>query len=127
MKKILALLFVFSVLVYSCNVDENTDPDYPFVVTIKTLKDSTRVANVYVEILAQLGGSQNKLLLEGFTNERGEVTFKYDQEAVLLIRATRGTKPQYTWIGCDFIFLEPNTEVGRTVYIRPYSTEVEGC
>jgi hypothetical protein len=127
MKKIHFLFIALIAVLTACNVKENTQPDYPFKVTIKTLDDSTRVANVFVEILAQTGQGETKQLFKSWTNEKGESSFVYDKEAVLLIRATRGLKPNYTWIGCDFIFLQPNEEARRTVYIRPYDPEAEGC
>ncbi len=127
MKKTVLYIGVALLFLSSCEADKNNNPSFPFTVTIKTLEDSTRVANVFIEILAQPGGGQNKLLFEGFSNERGEARFEYDKEAVLLIRGTRGTRPAYTWIGCDYIFLQANKEATRTVYIRPFNPEVEGC
>lgn len=127
MKKLFALFITLTIVLSACNVKENTQPDYPFTVTIKTLEDSTRVANVFVEILAQTGVGETSQLFKSWTNEKGEASFVYDKEAVLLIRGTRGEKPNYTWIGCDYIFLKANEEARRTVYLRPYDPEAEGC
>ncbi|MDZ7845614.1 MAG: hypothetical protein U5L96_01890 [Owenweeksia sp.] len=88
MKKILLSISVLlsMLLLFSCN-KENQDPDYPFTVVVKTLEDSIRVNNIYVEVEAPVRGSIPHF--EGYTNEKGEVSFTYDQNAILLIRATR--------------------------------------
>jgi hypothetical protein len=128
MKKLLLILACLGVFFFnSCEVDENLNPTFPFKVTIKTLEDSVRVSNVFVEILAQTGSGGSSVLKEGYSNQFGDVSFEYDKEAVLLIRATRGTKPNYTFIGCDYIFLKANEEASRTIYIRPFDSQAEGC
>ncbi len=101
------------------------DPDYKFTIIVKTLSDSTRVANVFVELIAPVPGS--RVDLDGFTDENGEVDFEYDEEATLLIRATRGPQGAYLWIGCNNIRLLDDRRATQTVYIRPYDPEVEGC
>lgn len=104
---------------------EDLDPDYPFKVVVKTLADSTRVPNVDVTVLAPI--PENIVYFKGSTNENGEVSFEYDRNAILLIRASRGKRPDYSWIGCAEIRLKANETVSQTVYIRPYDPEVEGC
>jgi len=129
MKKIIkitlvSVAFLLFAVSQSCKKAE-LDPEYTFTVVVKTLSDSTRVSNVNVEILAPVPNSRVKLL--GATDQEGEVTFKYNKEATLLIRATRGERGNYTWIGCNYIRLLAEEVALQTVYIRPYDPEIEGC
>lgn len=127
MKKylIVGLLFVCGIIILgSCAKDEDLSPQYPFTIVVKTLDDSTRVQNIFVEVFAPV--NRSKVVFEGFSDERGEIGFKYSQDAVFLVRATRGSNP-YTYIGCTFVRLSENSNVYQTVYIRPYNAEVEGC
>ncbi len=128
--KILAQILVILATVFpliftqSCKKVE-LDPEYPFIITVKTLSDSTRVANVFVEVLALV--PKSIIDFNSYTDENGEVDFVYDEEATFLIRATRGNKMAYTWIGCNYIRLRAEKKVRQTVYIRPYNPKVEGC
>ncbi len=125
MKK--ALLFsLFVGLLISCGKKEDLNPDYPFTIVVKTFEDSTRIANIRVEILAPSNSGAFTEFFEGWTNEKGEVRFEYDKNAVFTARATRGLTP-ITHIGCADVRLEPNKEVYKTVYIRPYDNQAGGC
>jgi len=124
MKKIFFFLLGLGLIVGACEFDD-LSPEYPFTVVVKTLSDSTRVQNVVVEVAAPVPG--NTVWLSGFTNEEGEVNFKYDQAATLSIRASRGERPDYTWIGCTEIRLLPNQQVLKTVYLEPYDSLLIGC
>lgn len=117
----LVFLFVFT---FSCEKDD-LNPEYPFTITVKTLADSTLAGNTLV--VAYAPGDNNTTFLEGYTDEQGVVSFEYDKAAILEIRATRGESPDFTWIGCTDVRLEANTEVSKTVYIRPYNPSVIGC
>lgn len=108
----------------SCE-QEDLEPRYPFTIVVKSLEDSTRLNNVFVEVLAPIPDSQ--VYLTGYTSERGSIRFTYNSAAVLLVRATRGDKPDYTWIGCTEVRLKPNEQVSKTVYLQPYDPQVEGC
>jgi len=124
MKKIfLALLIAPIVLLFSCE-KEDLDPEYPFTIVVKTYDDSVAVNNVAVEVFTPVQGNTVEML--GYTNEAGKVSFKYDKDAVLLVRATRGANP-YTYMGCADVRLEPNEEVVQAVYLEVYDPNVPGC
>ncbi len=127
MKKLLILASIAFFGFSSCDREERLNPTYPFEITVKTLADSLRVSNVFIEVIAQTGQGRSTIIFDKFSNEDGEATFEYDQEAVFLIRTTRGKKPNYSFIGCDYIFLKPNEEAKRTIYIRPYYDLAQGC
>lgn len=125
MKK--ALLFsLFVGLLISCGKKEDLNPDYPFTIVVKTYEDSLRVANIRVEVLAPSNTGAFVEFFEGWTNEKGEVHFEYDKNAVFTTRATRGLNP-ITHIGCADVRLEPNRDVYKTVYIKPYDSQAGGC
>lgn len=120
----LALTFGLWMINGGCQKDD-LNPNYPFKVVVKTLADSLRVPNVDVTVLAPI--PENVVYFKKTTNIEGEVHFEYDRNAILLIRASRGKRPDYEWIGCSEIRLKANETVSQTVYIRPYDPEVEGC
>lgn len=125
MKKLLitfAILGAF--LVGACENDE-LNPEYPFTIVVKTIQDSLRVQNVFVEVNAPV--PNNTVFINGSTDENGEVSFNYDQAATLNIRASRGERPDYTWIGCTEVRLIPNESIVKTVYIQPYDSLLIGC
>ena len=124
MKKLIIAFFLGILVLGACDQDA-LNPEYPFRVVVKTQEDSTRAQNVYVEILAPING--NTVYINGYTDEAGEVEFEYDKAATLGIRASRGARPDYTWIGCTEIRLIPNKEVIKTVYIEPFDTLLVGC
>ena len=121
-------LALFAASFYSCKkIDQS--PDYPFTITVKTLEDSTRIQNAKVEIYVPptIG---SKVTFVASTDEKGEVSFEYDKDAVFNVRATRGSSQANstpTYIGCTYVRLEPNKHVYQTVYIRPYDPEAPGC
>lgn len=124
MKKLfLPLLIVSTVLVFSCE-KEDLNPEYPFTIVVKTYDDSISVANVNVEVFTPVQGNTVEML--GVTDENGEVSFKYDQDAVLLVRATRGANP-FAYMGCADVRLEPNEAVVQNVYLEVYDPNVPGC
>lgn len=128
MKSKLILLFsglsLIGFLTLSCEkIDQS--PEYPFVITVKTVDDSTLVQNAYVEIGVP-SQVNSELKFRGFTNALGTVSFEYDNDAVFRVRATRGKDP-ITYIGCTYVRLEPNETVHRTVYIEPWDVQSPGC
>ena len=124
MKKLLFPLLILPILlIFSCE-KEDLDPDYPFTIIVKTYSDSIAVNNIAVEVFTPVQGNTVKLL--GYTNEKGEVSFKYDEDAVLLVRATRGANP-YTYMGCADVRLEANERVYKHVYLEVYDPNVPGC
>lgn len=125
MRKLVAGLAILSGLVFAACENEELNPTYPFTIVVKTLEDSMRVQNVFVEVAAPVPG--NTVWINGSSNEEGEVSFRYDQAATLNVRASRGERPDYTWIGCTEIRLIPNELVTKTVYIEPYDTLLVGC
>ncbi|MCR9152824.1 MAG: hypothetical protein ACPGVV_02725 [Croceimicrobium sp.] len=125
MKKLFLGLAIASMFFYSSCENEELNPNYPFTIVVKTQSDSLLVQNVRVEVAAPVPG--NKVWLDGRTNTNGEVDFEYDQAATLGVRASRGDRPDYTWIGCTEIRLLPNEHVTKTVYIQPYDSLLVGC
>lgn len=127
MKKLLFLALAgigLFVALSSCE-KEDLDPEYPFTIVVKTFEDSVRVSNAMVEILAPVQGS--KVYFKGYTNENGGVSFKYDQDAIFLIRATRGPLNDPSYIGCAEVRLAPNETVVKTVYLQKVDPEIPGC
>ncbi|WP_417609856.1 hypothetical protein [Owenweeksia hongkongensis] len=124
MKKIFFPLIILSLaLIFSCK-KEDLDPEYPFTIMVKTYDDSISVANVNVEVFTPVQGNTVDML--GVTDQNGKVSFTYDQDAVLLVRATRGANP-FAYMGCADIRLEPNERVTKTVYLEVYDPNVPGC
>lgn len=124
MKNFFLLLLPFLIIAaFSCK-KEDLDPDYPFTIEVKTFNDSIPVTNVSVEVFTPV--QKNVVEMLGYTNEEGKVSFSYDKEAVLLVRASRGSNP-YTYLGCTDIRLEPNKTVVKTVYLEKYDPNVPGC
>lgn len=127
MKKLLFLAlasFGFFLALSSCE-KEDLNPEYPFTVVVKTFDDSVRVTSAMVEILAPVQGS--KIYFRGYTNENGEVGFKYNQDAIFLIRAIRGPINDPSYIGCAEVRLAPNNTVVKTVYLQKVDPEIPGC
>lgn len=125
MKKLFPVFaFVGMFLLFSCE-NEELNPKYPFTIVVKTQADSLRVQNVRVEVAAPVPG--NQVWLDGRTDTEGEIDFEYDQAATLGVRASRGDRPDYTWIGCTEIRLIPNQHITKTVYIQPYDSLLIGC
>lgn len=122
MKKILFSVFVL-ILIFACK-KENLDPEYPFTIVVETYDDSVAVNNVKVEVSAPVQG--NTVALIGYTNEAGKVSFKYDLDAVLFVRATRGSNP-ITYMGCTDIRLEPDQNVTKHIYLEQYDPALPGC
>lgn len=127
MKKLLIIAIAGLGLILSFISCEKEDlsPEYPFSIEVRTFDDSVRVINALVEVLAPV---QNSVpYFQGYTDENGQVGFKYDREAIFLIRAFRGPAQDPSFIGCTEIRLEPNTAVMKTVYIKKVDPEFPGC
>lgn len=122
-KTLFTILGLSAIFLFSCK-KEDPNPEYPFTVVVKTYDDSVSVSNVKVDVFTPVQG--NIVEMVGFTNEYGRVNFKYDHEAVLLVRATRGDNP-FTYIGCADVRLEPNKNVVHNVYLEVYDPNVPGC
>jgi hypothetical protein len=125
MKKVFLALTIISGVAFSACENDELNPEYPFTIIVKTISDSTVVQNVLVEAAAPVPG--NKVWLSGNSDTEGKVSLEYDQAATLSIRASRGQRPEYTWIGCTEIRLLPNSVVVKTVYIEPYDSLLIGC
>ncbi len=125
MKKtlLLPILMLSIAFLISCK-KEDLNPKYPFTIIVKTYDDSVAVNNVAVEVFTPVQGNTVDKL--GYTNQKGEVSFNYEYDAVLLVRATRGANP-YTYMGCADIRLEPNERVYKTVYLEAYDPNIPGC
>lgn len=109
---------------WSCKkIDQN--PEYPFTIVVKTVDDSTTVQNVFVEVGVP-SQINDDLAFQGFTDQDGKISFKYDNDAVFRVRVTRGFNP-ITYIGCSFVRLEANETVVQNVYMEPYDPQSPGC
>lgn len=121
MKKSLVLLALgFSLIFSSCDKE---DPGYSFTVRVVN-EEGVRLPNVFIEASADVPEAIPDF--KGITNENGEISFEYEYEAVLKIRATRGSNPP-TWMGCNFVKLEANQNVMVTVLLIPYDPSQPGC
>lgn len=108
----------------SCNKEE-LNPEYPFTIQVKTFDDSVRVINAYVEVLAPVRNSVP--YFKGYTDENGMVSFKYDKDAIFLVRAFRGPIQDPSYIGCSEVRLQANTTVTKIVYVKKVDPEIPGC
>ena len=102
---------------------EKTSNNFPFTVHVIT-EDGTPVANIDVVATAPVPDAIP--YFEGVTNLDGNVSFTYDNEAVLQIVATRGTNPP-SFIGCGFVKLERDNNVIVNIVIQPYDPSQGGC
>ncbi len=112
------LLLVFAVS--SCKKE---NPTYSFTVRVIN-EEGVGLPNMFVEASADVPNSLADFT--GKTDENGEITFTYQYEAVLKVRATRGSNPP-SWMGCNFVKLEANKEVPVTVVVQPYDPSQPGC
>ena len=121
MKKYLLLLVVSSLVAFtSCKKE---DPRYSFTVRVIN-EDGIRLPNVFIEASADVPDALPDF--SGITDEDGEISFEYQYEAVLKVRATRGSNPP-TWMGCNFVKLEADNNVIVTVILIPYDPSQPGC
>ena len=126
MKKFVILFFGVAIVTGSCK-KEDLEPEFPFTITVKTLKDSLRAPNV--EVILNADNPDSKVEIKGWTDVNGEVHLEYSHEAILNITAIRSNGPNTipAWIGCSDINLVGNDRVYKTVYIEPYSENTQGC
>ena len=122
MKKLLFYTFLASALfmTYGCEKPSNS---YPFTIHVIT-EDGTPSANIYVVASAPVPDAIP--FFSGETDQNGNVSFEYDNEAVLQIVATRGTNPP-TFIGCGFVKLEMDKNVVVTIVLQAYDPSQQGC
>src|SRR5690606_21102487 len=83
----LAVVFLLS---SSCEKID-TEPKFTFTIVAKAFSDSTRSQNTYIEVFVPKIISD--VAFEGYTDENGEITFEYPQDAVFEVRAPRGEAP----------------------------------
>lgn len=119
MKKLFYAISLLA-LTLGCSKDQ---PEYPFVIVVET-EAGVRLPNVFIEASADVPNALPDF--SGITDEDGTISFKYQYEAVLKIRATRGTNPP-SWMGCNFIKLEANKTVTSKVILLPYDPTQPGC
>ena len=119
MKNSLFFLFLLAITL-GCSKDQ---PKYPFVIQVET-EDGIRLPNVFIEATADVPNALPKF--SGITGEDGTISFEYTYEAVLKVRATRGTNPP-SWMGCNFVKLEANKTVTAKVILIPYDPTQPGC
>ncbi len=125
MKKFALVAFALGLLLALSCQKEDLHPDYPFTIQVQTLDDSIPQQNVQVEVLAS-SNNGFKLFFKDYTDEQGQVSFEYDANANFTIRAIKGDDP-IRFIGCTEVKLQPNENVFKVVYLRPYDQEVQGC
>jgi uncharacterized GH25 family protein len=119
MKNIFGLALIL-VLLNGCTKQQ---PSFPFSIKVVS-EDGTPLPNVFVEATADVPNALPQF--SGLTNEDGMVSFEYKYEAVLKIRATRGTNPP-SWMGCNFIKLEADQTVISKVVLVPFDPTQPGC
>lgn len=119
MKNVFALGLVL-IGVFSCTKEQ---PTYPFMIEVVS-EDGIPLPNVYIEATADVPNALPKF--SGLTNDDGTVSFEYQYEAVLKVRATRGTNPP-SWMGCNFIKLEADKTVVSKVVLIPFDPAQPGC
>lgn len=117
----IALGLIALLLVGGCKKEVNKS--FPFTIRVETLSGAP-VQNALVEVTADVPNAIPDF--SGSTNVEGEVSFEYNNEAVLKIQATRGGNPP-TWIGCGFIQLERGESVKKVIVIQPYDSNIGGC
>ena len=115
------LLLSAGILVSSCK--KETDNSFPFTIRVVTIQ-GVPVNNAHVTATADVPNALPDF--DGYTNVEGEVSFEYDNDAVLKIQATRGGNPP-SWIGCGYIKLERGEKVTKVVVIQPYDASAGGC
>ena len=119
MKKPLSLLLLVLVAL-ACTKQQ---PTYPFTIEVVS-EEGVPLPNVLIEATADVPNALPKF--SGLTNEDGTVSFEYQYEAVLKVRATRGTNPP-SWMGCNFIKLEADKTVVSKVVLIPFDPTQPGC
>ncbi len=125
--KVSLALCALTIMSLSCK-KENANPDYEFTIVVRSFEDSLLVQNAKVEAYIPSGIENSDVLELRFSDNNGEANFEYSAQAILEIRAYRGTRPDYSWIGCTQVRLEPNERVYKTVYIKPFDiNEGQAC
>lgn len=120
MKKLVPFLAFLAFTFVSC---EKNEPRYAFTITVIN-EEGTALPNVTVEASADVPNALPDF--KSITDEDGRVRFEYRYEAVLKIRATRGSNPP-TWMGCNFIKLEADQDVQVNVVLLPFDPTQPGC
>jgi hypothetical protein len=113
-------LFLLVLVLFSCKKES---PTYSFTVRVIN-EEGVALPNMFVEATADVPNTLADF--SGKTDENGEISFSYDYEAVLKVRATRGSNPP-SWMGCNFVKLEPNSTVNVNVVVQPYDPSQPGC
>jgi len=126
MKKLLILVFTGLTigLAFSCE-KENLNPEYPFTIVVRDFEDSIPAQNILVEVIAINETGKPQVYFSDRSSESGRVSFTYDRNANFIVQASRGDP--YTFLGCTTIQLQPDEEVFKTVYLKPYDPEIKGC
>lgn len=120
MKKLL-LVFVAIATLAATGCKKET-PVYNFTVRVVD-EEGTRLPNVFVEATADVPDAIPDF--SGITSETGEISFSYEYEAVLKIRASRGNPAR--WMGCNFVKLSADNTVIVTVVLAPFDPTQPGC
>lgn len=121
---VLGAVLLGSFFLGGCN-KADLDPDFPFTIQVRSIEDSIPLPNVNVEVFAPTPGSN--VFFQGSTDQKGNISFEHNAKSVLVVRATRGERPNFSWIGCNEVRLFPNRQVNVTVYLEPADEEVVGC
>ncbi len=117
--KLSLAIFLFSSIL-SCKKE---NPTYPFTIQVIN-EEGVPLPNIFVEATADVPNSIPDF--SGITNDDGLVSFTYEYEAVLKIRATRSSNPP-TWMGCNFVKLEADNNVRVVVVVTKYDPSQPGC
>lgn len=121
MKRLLPGILLFSLLAVlgistsSCQKEEG---DYRLTVVV-TVNDTTRVANANLRVYAPV--SNTKIDYYDRTNEEGEFDYKFDNEVVVEIVATKGG-----FRACSFAEVERGDNTAK-INLKPFGATDNGC
>ena len=119
----LSWLLILAAVLFAGGCKKEVEKSFPFTIRVETVQ-GVPVNNSHVTASADVPNAIPKF--DGYTDVNGEVSFEYNNEAVLKVQATRGGTPP-TWIGCGYIKLERGERVTKVIVIQPYDSSVGGC
>jgi hypothetical protein len=122
MKNIIRYSLIFAIISLTMGCEKEL-PTYPFSIRVIN-EEGIPLPNITVTATADVPNALPDFT--GITNEEGLVSFEYQFEAVLKIRATRGSSPP-SWMGCNFIKLEADKKVQVDVVVLKYDPSQPGC
>jgi hypothetical protein len=127
MKKLLLTACLTTLVLGNWGCSKEEAATYPFTILVTSV-EGVPVQNATVEVNAPVAPNRMLPDFKGKTDLSGRVTFEYDYEAVLKIKAVRSVDGVFPdWIGCGFVKLEANKSVTARVVIREFDPDRGGC